>query len=291
MTVAHTTAATGTTDAWWSAWVVDVASLAVIAVLTAAYLHGNHHLATRRVGRRGRTAPFLVGIATVVLAHTGPPAALATQLFWSHMIQHLLLILVAAPLIAAGAPTTTVRAGLPPAGRHAAAILARRSRRARRALGDPPAIFLATAAHVTTLWLWHVPVVYDAAVTNHLVHLLEHATLLATAVWFWSEVWATARRHRRHQALATLCLGAMIVQGGVLGALLTFAGRSLYTVHTGGAGLTALEDQQLAGALMWVPPGFVYASVAARRFAAWFGAADGPRRSGQTADPTGSALP
>ena len=57
------------------------------------------------------------------------------------------------------------------------------------------------------------------------------------------------RLQRPVQALATLCLGALIVQGGVLGALLTFAGRSVYAVYTGGGGLTALEDQQFAGVL------------------------------------------
>jgi cytochrome c oxidase assembly factor CtaG len=80
---------------------------------------------------------------------------------------------------------------------------------------------------------------------------------------------ATARRSRRAQALATLCLAALIVTGGVLGALLTFSSRSVYDVYVGVGGLTSLEDQQLAGALMWVPPSFVYAVVALRRFTSW----------------------
>ena len=264
---------------WWTAWVFDPATIAIVAGLVALYLRGVRRRQERGVDRPRQRRAFLTGAGVVLVAHLGPPAAFAEELFWPHMVQHLLLLLVAAPLLAAGAPTVTVRAALPPGGRRALARLSRRSHRLRRAIGDPPPLVLATAAHIAVVWVWHFPPAYDAAVVSPALHLVEHATFLAAAVWFWAEVWATARRHRRQQALATLCLGAMIVQGGVLGALLTFAGRSLYEVHGGGGGLTALEDQQLAGALMWVPPGFVYASIAVRRFIAWMHQADAEQRT------------
>jgi putative membrane protein len=138
---------------------------------------------------------------------------------------------------------------------------------------------LATLTHIAVIWLWHTPPIYDAAVNDPALHLLEHATFLASAVWFWSEIRSSARRSPRTQGIATLCLGAMIVQGGVLGATITFASRSLYDVYSGYGTMGALEDQQLAGALMWVPPSLLYASAAVRRFIGWFdlvGGADPP---------------
>jgi putative membrane protein len=265
------------TGPWWSPWVLDAPAIATVTGLTALYLRGATLRARRGVSRPRRTAAFLCGVVLVLLSQVSPVAAWSEVLLWPHMIQHLVITVVAAPLLALGAPVTTVRIALPSATRHRLALLARRSRRWRRTSGIPPLV-LASVAHVAMLWLWHTPLLYDAAVTNPGLHLLEHASFLASAVWFWSEVWATARRSRRVQALATLCLGAMIVQGGVLGALLTFAGRSLFAVYDGAGGLTALEDQQLAGALMWVPPGFVYASVAVRRFIGWLRVAESDLR-------------
>lgn len=267
------------TGSWWTAWSLDPATVAIVGGLVALYLRGVRRRRERGVDRPRQRRAFLVGAGVVLLALLGPPAAFADGLFWPHMVQHLLLMIVAAPLLAAGAPTVTVRSALPPSGRRGLARLSRRSHRLRRAIGAPPPLVLATLVQIAVVWTWHVPAVYDAAVTSPALHLAEHATFLAAAVWFWSEVWATARRHQRQQALATLCLGAMIIQGGVLGALLTFASRSLFEVYVGGGELTAMEDQQLAGALMWVPPGFVYASVAVRRFIAWMHRSDSEQRA------------
>lgn len=261
------------TGPWWTHWALDAPAIAMVCGLSALYLRGTTIRARRGMSRPWRTAAFLGGAVLVLLSQVSPMATWSEVLLWPHMIQHLLITVVAAPLLAFGAPVTTVRIALPPGPRHLLARLARRTRRWRKTTGTPPLV-PAVAVHVTLLWLWHTPMLYDAAVTSTGLHLLEHASFLASAVWFWSEVWATARRSRRAQALATLCLGAMILQGGVLGALLTFAGRSLFAVYDGAAGLTALEDQQLAGALMWVPPGFVYATVAVRRFIGWMGVAE-----------------
>jgi putative membrane protein len=255
-------------------WQLDLPALAAAAGITTLYLRGAKLRAVRGFPRPRRTASFLGGVAVVLCSQLGPAGVWSEVLFWPHMVQHLLLTLVAAPLLAHGVPVTTVRSALPARPRAALVRLARRSRRARRDLGAPPPLVLATLAHIAAVWLWHWPPAYDAAVASPALHLIEHATFLATAVWFWSEVRATRRRGVRTAGLATLCFAAMIVQGGVLGALLTFAGRSLYAVYDGGAGLTALEDQQLAGALMWVPPGFVHATFAMRRFTAWLRSAE-----------------
>jgi putative membrane protein len=256
--------------------------LVPLAAVSALYLRGAG--GRRRAGRPRtvRTAAFLSGVLAVALAHAGPVPVAAQVLLWPHMVQHLLLVVVAAPLLAWGTPLATVRLALPPAPRHGLALAVRAARRLRRRLGDPHPLVLATVVHAATLWLWHAPVAYDAAVRNPGLHVLEHATFLLAAVWFWSQVWATARRAPREQALATFCLAGMILQGGVLGAWLSFAGSSSYAVYDGAAGWTALEDQQLAGVLMWVPPGAVYAPVALRRFVGWLRAAEHARRRRDT---------
>ena len=258
-----------TSQTWWSVWVVDLPALAFMGGAVTLYVRG---AARRRELGRARpraSGAFAAGCAVVVLAQVSPGGAWSGELLWVHMVQHLLLVVVAAPLIASGSTAATIRLALPPRVRHAVARATRAAKRIGRRVSSPPPVVLATIAHVTALWAWHAPPLYDSAATSAAAHLLEHATFLGTAVWLWSTLVATARRTVRVQAVATVCLGVLIAQGGVLGALLAFAGRSVYATYDGVAGLSALEDQQFAGALMWVPPSFVYATVAVRRFMAW----------------------
>jgi putative membrane protein len=269
-------------------WQLDLPAIAAAGGIGVLYLRGARQRVERGFPRPRRTASFLAGLVVVLFSQLGPAAVWSEVLFWPHMVQHLLLTLVAAPLLAYGVPVTTVRSALPDGPRAALVRLARTTRRLRRRLGAPHPLVLATVTHIAAIWIWHWPVAYDAAVASPALHLIEHATFLATAVWFWSEVRATRRRGKRTEALATACFAAMIAQGAVLGALLTFAGRSLYTVYDGGAGLTALEDQQLAGALMWVPPGFVHGTFAVRRFIAWLRSAE---RDLAVRERAGSAYP
>jgi putative membrane protein len=262
---------TGSELPWWTVWEADWPAISALTGMGALYLRGEaqRRRQTERP-RRGRVTAFAAGWLVTLLALVSPVAGLAGELLWVHMIQHLLLLVVAAPLLALGAPQSAIRRAVGPAARHRLARVVRRVS-LRRTTWAPPTITLAAAANVASLWIWHAPGLYDLAATNAAVHLLEHAFFLGTAVWFWMAVVAATRRGRRQHALATLSLGGLIAQGGVLGALLTFTGQSVYATYDGARGLTALEDQQLAGALMWVPPGFVYATVGIALFIRWFG--------------------
>ena len=259
-----------TEPTWWRAWIFDGPSIAFLVGIGTLYIQGEL-LRRRQTGlaRPRRVAAFTVGWVVVLLSVVSPVAGLADQLLWVHMVQHLLFTVVAAPLLALGAPQATIRRALPPRTRSRLASAVRRVGLRRRAWAPPP-IMLAGAVHAASWWLWHAPVLYDLAATNAAVHLLEHIMFLGSAVWFWTAVVAATRRGRRHHALATLSLGGLIAQGGLLGALMTFAPRSVYAAYEGAWGLTALEDQQLAGTLMWVPPSFVYAIVAIALFVRWF---------------------
>ncbi len=256
--------------AWWTRWELDLPAIAVMVGLGALYLRGET-LWRRDTGgaRPHRVAAFVAGWVVALLSLVSPVAALSGDLLWIHMIQHLLMVIVAAPLLALGAPQSAVRRAVGPGPRRAVSGAVRRVSLRRRGWA-PPTVVIAAVVHIAALWVWHIPALYDLAATNAFVHLLEHAFFLGTAVWFWMAVVAATRRGRRQHALAALMLAAQIATGGVLGALLTFTPRSIYDAYDGGWGLTALEDQQFAGSLMWVPPSFVYAITAIALFIRWF---------------------
>jgi putative membrane protein len=125
----------------------------------------------------------------------------------------------------------------------------------------------ATILHGITIWAWHAPVAFDAAVTNVAVHRMQHLSFLATAIVFWWSVLRTSDR-----GLAAWHLFITMLHMSILGALMALAPRVLYVAQTATAsewGLTPLEDQQLAGIVMWVPAGTIYAGAALALFTVW----------------------
>jgi putative membrane protein len=192
--------------------------------------------------RRSGTAA-LAGWAVLALAFVSPLCALTTGLFAARSAHHLLLALVAAPLFAA-------------------------AWRGRIAIGPAAALLL----HILAFWAWHVPALYAWALSGTAPYWLMQALLIGTAILFWRALFA------RELSTPALLLGAigMIMQMGLLGALITFAPAPLYAPHFATApiyGLSALADQQLAGLIMWVaslPLGLAAAWPAlAPRLAAW----------------------
>ena len=178
--------------------------------------------------RASLVAAVLLGLATL----SPPVHQRADQLFTIHMLQHLVLVFCVAPLLVFATP---------------------------RAPGWLRSIGVAVVLHAVALWAWHLPVLYDAAVNSAPLHIVEHGSFLATAWLFWGAVaarWAPGDPLRR--------AGAVFVTGlhsAALGAIITLASEPLYDAHLGhehGWDLTPLEDQQLAGGIMWVPPGVVY---------------------------------
>jgi cytochrome c oxidase assembly factor CtaG len=181
-------------------------------------------------------------------------------LFSVHMVQHLLLVVVAAPLLVLGEPLTATLWALPPQARRTVGRWGRAHavRALWRLLRHP---LTAWVLHVAALWVWHAPRLYDAAVRHPGVHVLEHATFFGTALLFWWVI--TDRRSRRRLGFgpAVLYIFTGGLQSTVLGALLTMARHPWYLSHydtTRAWGLTPLEDQQLAGLIMWVPASFAY---------------------------------
>ena len=208
-----------------------------------------------------RAVSFVSGVVIGVLATASPLAARADRTLTLHMVQHLVLLFVVVPLIVHGRPVVVMRAALGPRSK-AAVVRAEGTALARllRSAFHQPLVAAIVAS--AGLWVWHLPSAYDAAVSSELAHVAEHVTFAATAVPYWALVLAA---HRRRSYAGPI--GATVVvslAGAALGAMLTFAPRPLYEVHG------ALADQQLAGALMWTPPGVIYVALIAVLATGWF---------------------
>jgi putative membrane protein len=212
----------------------------------------------RGIGRL-QAAAFAGGWLALVLALVSPLDALGARLFSAHMVQHELLMLVAAPLLVLGRPLAAWTWGLSPARRQVVGRWIRVPWWAATwaLLTDPLA---AWALHALALWLWHVPSWFEAALRNEGWHALQHASFLGTALLFW---WSALGGDSRSRAsgFALLYLFTTMLHTGALGALLTLAPTPWYPSYaaaTGALGLDPVADQQLGGLVMWVPGSLAY---------------------------------
>ena len=184
-------------------------------------------------------------------------------LFSAHMAQHELLMAVAAPLLVLGRPVVAGVWALPPAWRRRLGAVARQ-RAVRGAWHAVAGIGAASVIHGVAVWAWHAPALYQWTLRSDLAHAAQHATFLCTALLFWWAILAPRARRTRPGA-GVLALFVTTLHTGALGALLALATRPWYPAYirtTSAWGLTALEDQQLAGLVMWVPASFAYVAAA-----------------------------
>ena len=254
--------------AWLSYWPFEPVVLLGVELAAVLYVIGgagrvgtSHSSATAR----WRSAAFWLGLATILLALQSPIEILARQLFWVHMVQHLLLMAVAAPLLALASPWTRMWRALPLRWRRGIAKPLFRDPRlhpvrwAYRQISRPGVIWFLAAAN---LWIWHIPGLYDVTLRYHLVHHLEHALFLGLSIAFWAQVIDQVPFHARLGSLAragyVFC--AMVASWG-LAAVLSFATSPFYAyslLPSRPGGISALTDQQLGGGMMWVPGAIPY---------------------------------
>jgi putative membrane protein len=248
-------------EALWHAWSSDPLVLVSLFVAHWAYGHGILRLWARAGRWRGIGRPqalaFLSGEAVLVAALISPLDELGGTLMSAHMAQHALLIGVAPPLFLLGRPGVAFAWAFPARARRR--FFASRSWRtlARpvNALSRPVP---AASLHGLALWGWHAPGAFDAALASGWLHAFEHASFFGTALLFWRALGNA--RLAWHVAPALGAAFFTLIHSGLLGALISLAPRPLYGWY--GAtelwGLSTIEDQQLAGLLMWVPMGGVY---------------------------------
>lgn len=267
--VAHAGQPTAPHDLW-TAWNPD--PLLVAGFFLAVWVYRRGRTGGRRPADAWRARCFTAALVALAVALLSPLDALSGALASAHMVQHLLLVVVAAPLLALSAPSSTLLRGSPLVVRRTTGRWGRRLRRHTDVLQVVRHPATAWLLHVATLWFWHAAVPYGAALDHEPVHVAEHATFLLTGVLFWHAVIGTRGAARVSKGLGVLLIFAMALQGVFLSALLTFARTPWYAGYEATAplwGLAPLADQQLAGVLMWIPAGLVYLAAALSILARW----------------------
>lgn len=254
--------------AWVSYWPFEPVVLLGVELAAVLYLVGGAgRVGTNRSSTtaRWRSTAFWLGLATILLALQSPIEIMARQLFWVHMVQHLLLMAVAAPLLALASPWTRMWRALPLRWRRSIAKPLFRDPRlqpvrwAYRNVSRPGVVWFLAAAN---LWIWHIPGLYDMTLRNHLVHHLEHSLFLGLSIAFWAQVIDQVPFHARLGSLAraSYVFLAMVGSWG-LAAVLSFATSPFYAyslLPSRPGGISALTDQQLGGGMMWVPGAIPY---------------------------------
>jgi putative membrane protein len=222
-----------TPDELLARWNFDPILLLVLAAVAAALwvaLRPDHH---RRVA-------VYASFALALFLFISPFCALTSALFSARVVHHVLIAAAMAPLLALSLP----RSSLPRVG----------------------ALYLWTMIQAVAFWAWHWPALYAAALSSVLIYWVMQTTLLLSALGFWVAL---------RRAPPTSAVGALLVtmvQMGLLGALITFAAGPLYAPHlatTSSWGLSSLEDQQLAGLIMWVPAAGIYLAAALAIASRW----------------------
>jgi putative membrane protein len=264
-------------DEAWSllhGWNLDPFIALPLAASGLLYLTGVARLWSGAGGGRGvrawQAGCFALGWLTLVLALLSPLYRLGEGLFVAHMLEHELVMVVAAPLIALARPYGAMLWALPQPWRSGIGTLTRRAAGSRPWLAIGNA-WSATVLHAVALWAWHAPALYNAVLVDTTMHRLQHLSFFFTALLFWWTL-LVPRGRQAGYGIAVLCLFFTVLHSGFLGILLTmskhlwYARQAALAVHWG---LTPLEDQQLAGLLMWVPGGLIYTAAALALAGLW----------------------
>lgn len=229
------------------AWTTEPFVWLAVVALAVVYLRGARRV---RGWPRRRSWCFGSGLAAVLVALAGPPAAYEGALFWAHMVQHLLLTLVAAPLLVFGAPVTlALRSARPPMRGVLTAVL---HHRAARPLTHPVTAWLAFAL---AMWATHYSAIYDAALESEALHVLEHGLFLGTALLFWTPVAGLDPTPRLARPLRVGYLLAAVPVQSFLGLALYSADAPRYPHYATldrAWGPGPLDDQRAGAMVMWL---------------------------------------
>jgi cytochrome c oxidase assembly factor CtaG len=272
------------TPGFWD-WSLDP-PLALIVLLAALYRLGSRRTVTpapKIAAQRRRSAAFYGALLVLAVALSSPLDALSEQLFWAHMVQHVLLMLVAAPLIVIARPWIRLWRALPLGSRRALArslALGERARPLRalsRLLGGPAA---GLALFSAILLAWHLPVMFDATLRSGALHALEHTLFFTTAVLLFKQViHSPPLRDRLGEAQRILYVLAAMIVSWVLAVVLAVAPQPLYPFYahlpSRPGGISALADQQIAAGVMWVPGSITFVIIIFAYVHRWLSPASG----------------
>jgi cytochrome c oxidase assembly factor CtaG len=266
-------------------WRWEPVTLALLAVSAIAYWRGIGIL-WRRAGigngiARWQAAAFAAGLVSISVALQSPLAWLSDVLFSAHMTQHEILMVVSAPLLVFGHPLQAFLWALSPSRRDAVGRWTRRPTvdRTWSFLTAPAPVFM---IHALALWIWHMPALFEGALADSFVHGLQHASFLLAAALFW---WGMihGRYGRIGYGVGVLYVFLTAVHSSILGALMTVAPRvwyPFYATRSAEWNVDALQDQQVAGLLMWIPSGVIFIVFGLALLAAWIGESERRARLG-----------
>ncbi len=247
-------------------WSWDPTVLSGLAVAAALYASGWRRLSRPEfkhpVLAAWRAWCFAGGLAAIWVALLSPIDSLSDLFFFMHMIQHLLLVEVAAPLLLLGAPLLPMLWALPRDLRVGLGSLFGPGNPLKGLLALLTHPLVAVSLYTGALGAWHLPPLYDAAQGRTVIHDTEHLIFLGTALlYWWPIIHPAGGRRRLSYAAAIPYLLPPMLTGSLIGALLTFAQHPLYATYQQVPrlwGISVVQDQQLAGLIMWVPGGLVY---------------------------------
>jgi putative membrane protein len=242
-------------------WNTDPVLIMVLIGIGVAYALGCGFV---QVPSRAQRTCFAAGLAIAAAALISPLCNLSVALFSARVSQHLLLTLVAAPLIALGRPELAIRW---PGRAHGSRVTSSRH-----------AMSVGGAAFAVAIWTWHLPGPYDATLHNNVVYWTMHITTFGSALLLWHEL---LLRHAELPGSALLVGFGTAMQMSLLGAVLTLAPQALFAVHfatTWPWGLSPLQDQELGGLIMWVPGGLLFTAYGLATFGAWLNGMEEPGR-------------
>lgn len=236
----------------WSHWNLDPVLIGAAVLAAALYFGGSRTEALVGEGTRGERARFAAGLAVASLALISPLCPMSVALFAARVSQHMVLALLAAPLIASGHPVRTI-----------GSLFRDPARKPRPPAIEPGSMrLIAGAAFACTLWIWNTRAPYDATFASTPLYWTMHVTLFFSAIWLWSSL-IDCPYQEQLSAMAVGLFAAM--QMALLGALLALAPHAIFAAHlltTELWNLTPLQDQQLGGAIMWVPGCGVFLGIA-----------------------------
>jgi putative membrane protein len=253
-------------------WTLDPLLVVPLGLALIIYLVGWRRLSTR-ASKPVRPTLFLAGWAVLALSLTSPLHEAGERSFTMHMIEHELIMLVATLLLAASGAGGVLAWGLPRALRLSLA----RSwtspvQSLWRKLTEP---VTATLIQSVVMWVWHAPALFDRALESSGWHIAQHASFFVSALLFW---WAMLHP-RGGYGVSAACLFVTSLIGGALGALMSLSSSPWYSDYAAmgmtGIGLDPVDDQRLAGLIMWIPGGMVHGVAALVLFYKWLKSSEG----------------
>lgn len=257
-------------------WTLSPELAIPLALALVVYVVGWVRLSKRASNPPSGAAYFLSGWTVLTLTLTSPLHEAGERSFTMHMIEHELIMLVATLLLASSNSGGVLAWGLPRPFRTALGGSWKSPlQRLWKRLTEP---VTATAIQAVVMWAWHAPPLFDRALDSFAWHMAQHLSFFVASLMFW---WAMLHPRSRSTGYGTsaACLFATSLIGGALGALMSFSSSPWYANYAAmgmtGIGLDPVDDQRLAGLIMWIPGGLVHGAAAVAMAYKWLKASEG----------------